>query len=72
MCLGYVATTLLKMHLKYKPEDKAARKERVLKRAQVEAGGKSFEAKKPIMVNLNPNTITICICNNNSRSNFHI
>ncbi|VAI74427.1 unnamed protein product [Triticum turgidum subsp. durum] len=38
------------MLLKYRPEDKAAKKERLLKRAQAEAEGKTVEAKKPIVV----------------------
>lgn len=38
------------MLLKYRPEDKAEKKERLLKRAQAEAEGKPSEAKKPIVV----------------------
>ena len=38
------------MLLKYRPEDKAAKKERLLKRAQAEAEGKASDAKKPIVV----------------------
>lgn len=38
------------MLLKYRPEDKAAKKERLLKRAQAEAEGKTSEVKKPIVV----------------------
>lgn len=38
------------MLLKYRPEDKAAKKERLLKRAQAESKGKTVEAKKPIVV----------------------
>ncbi|PRQ56176.1 putative ribosomal protein L7A/L8 [Rosa chinensis] len=45
-----LATTLFKMLLKYRPEDKAEKKERLLKRAQAETEGKTVEAKKPIVV----------------------
>lgn len=38
------------MLLKYRPEDKAAKKERLLKRAQAESEGKTPEIKKPIVV----------------------
>ena len=38
------------MLLKYRPEDKAAKKERLLKTAQAEAKGKASDAKKPIVV----------------------
>ncbi|KNA12118.1 hypothetical protein SOVF_128810 isoform B [Spinacia oleracea] len=39
------------MLLKYRPEDKAAKKERLLKKAQLEAEGKSPESSnKPIVV----------------------
>ncbi|RVW39261.1 60S ribosomal protein L7a-2 [Vitis vinifera] len=41
-----LATNLFKMLLKYRPEDKAAKKERLLKRAQAEAEGKTAESKK--------------------------
>uniref|UniRef100_A0A453L8N3 Uncharacterized protein n=1 Tax=Aegilops tauschii subsp. strangulata TaxID=200361 RepID=A0A453L8N3_AEGTS len=34
------STNLFKMLLKYRPEDKVAKKERLLKRAQAEAEGK--------------------------------
>lgn len=46
----FAATNLFKMLLKYRPEDKAAKKERLLKRAQAEAEGKTSEVKKPIVV----------------------
>lgn len=63
------ATNLFKMLLKYRPEDKDAKKERLLKRAQAEAEGKTVEAKKPIVVKYGLNHITYlieqvcCICN---------
>ncbi|KAE8705211.1 60S ribosomal protein L7a [Hibiscus syriacus] len=45
-----LATSLFKLLLKYRPEDKAAKKERLLKKAQAEADGKAPESKKPIVV----------------------
>ncbi|KAL7582638.1 hypothetical protein Lser_V15G45231 [Lactuca serriola] len=56
-----LATTLFKMLLKYRPEDKAAKKERLLKRAQAESEGKTVEAKKPIVVKYGLNHITYLI-----------
>ncbi|KAI3935474.1 hypothetical protein MKW98_027614 [Papaver atlanticum] len=53
-----LATNLFKMLLKYRPEDKAAKKERLLKRAQAESEGKTVEAKKPIVVKYGLNHIT--------------
>lgn len=49
------------MLLKYRPEDKAAKKERLLKRAQAEADGKPVEAKKPIVVKYGLNHVTYLI-----------
>lgn len=45
-----LATNLFKMLLKYRPESKEVKKERLLKRAQAEAEGKTSELKKPIVV----------------------
>jgi hypothetical protein len=59
--LCYTATNLFKLLLKYRPEDKAAKKERLLKRAQAEAEGKSVEAKKPIVVKYGLNHVTYLI-----------
>ena len=47
--------------LKYRPEDKAAKKERLLKRAQAEAEGKTVETKKPIVVKYGLNHVTYLI-----------
>ena len=55
------ATNLFKMLLKYRPEDKAAKKERLLKRAQAEAEGKTAETKKPIVVKYGLNHVTYLI-----------
>ncbi|KAF7801746.1 60S ribosomal protein L7a-1 [Senna tora] len=49
------------MLLKYRPEDKAEKKERLLKRAQAEAEGKTVEAKKPIVVKYGLNHVTYLI-----------
>ena len=57
----FAATNLFKMLLKYRPEDKAAKKERLLKRAQAETEGKTVEAKKPIVVKYGLNHVTYLI-----------
>ncbi|KAI6700866.1 hypothetical protein NL676_015190 [Syzygium grande] len=62
-----LATSLFKMLLKYRPEDKAAKKERLLKKAQVEAEGKSVEAKKPIVVKYGLNHVTYLIEQNKAQ-----
>lgn len=49
------------MLLKYRPEDKAAKKERLLKEAQAKAEGKTVEAKKPIVVKYGLNHVTYLI-----------
>jgi large subunit ribosomal protein L7Ae len=56
------------MLLKYRPEDKAAKKERLLKRAQAENEGKTVEAKKPIVVKYGLNHVTYLI---EQVRNFH-
>ncbi|KAI3871649.1 hypothetical protein MKW92_042790 [Papaver armeniacum] len=56
-----------KMLLKYRPEDKAAKKERLLKRAQAESEGKTVEAKKPIVVKYGLNHITYLIEQNKAQ-----
>lgn len=62
LLLFYVtATQLFKLLLKYRPEDKAAKKERLLKRAQAEAEGKTVESKKPIVVKYGLNHVTYLI-----------
>ncbi|KAF3444925.1 hypothetical protein FNV43_RR14618 [Rhamnella rubrinervis] len=61
------ATNLFKLLLKYRPEDKAAKKERLLKRAQAEADGKSVEAKKPIVVKYGLNHVTYLIEQNKAQ-----
>ncbi|CDP21835.1 unnamed protein product [Coffea canephora] len=56
-----LATNLFKMLLKYRPEDKAAKKERHLKRAQAEAKGKASDAKKPIVVKYSLQHVTCLV-----------
>ncbi|XP_074285067.1 large ribosomal subunit protein eL8y [Silene latifolia] len=56
-----LASNLFKLLLKYRPEDKAAKKERLLKAAQAEAEGKKPETKKPVVVKYGLNHITYLI-----------
>ncbi|KAF4361567.1 hypothetical protein F8388_007583 [Cannabis sativa] len=56
-----LATSLFKLLLKYRPEDKAEKKERLVKRAQAEAEGKTAETKKPIVVKYGLNHVTYLI-----------
>lgn len=49
------------MLLKYRPEDRAAKKDRLLKKAQAEAEGKSIEAEKPIVVKYGLNHVAYLI-----------
>lgn len=55
------ATSLFKMLLKYRPEDKAQKKDRLIKRAQAESEGKIPETKKPIVVKYGLNHVTYLI-----------
>ncbi|KAB5520915.1 hypothetical protein DKX38_025234 [Salix brachista] len=56
-----LASNLFKMLLKYRPEDEAAKKERLLRKAQAETEGKTVEAKKPIAVKYGLNHVTYLI-----------
>ncbi|XP_021299115.1 60S ribosomal protein L7a-1-like [Herrania umbratica] len=62
-----LASNLFKMLLKYRPEDKAAKRERLLKKAQSEAEGKPAEAKKPIVVKYGLNHVTYLIEQNKAQ-----
>ncbi|KAI5670939.1 hypothetical protein M9H77_11303 [Catharanthus roseus] len=62
-----LATSLFKMLLKYRPEDNAAKKERLLKRAQAEADGKTADAKKPIVVKYGLKHVTYLIEQNKAQ-----
>ncbi|KGN50391.1 60S ribosomal protein L7a-1 [Cucumis sativus] len=62
-----LATNLFKMLLKYRPEDKTQKRERLLKRAQEEAEGKTLDAKKPIVVKYGLNHVTYLIEQNKAQ-----
>jgi large subunit ribosomal protein L7Ae len=55
------ATTLFKMLLKYRPEDKAAKKERLLKEAEARQAGQQTDKKKPVVVKYGLNHITTLV-----------
>ncbi|KAG0572562.1 hypothetical protein KC19_VG105900 [Ceratodon purpureus] len=55
------ATSLFKLLLKYRPEDKDAKKERLINKAKAEAEGKTLETKKPVVVKYGINHITYLI-----------
>lgn len=64
VCWSYYlfpAANLFKLLLKYRPEDKAEKKQRLLAKAQAEADGKTVESKKPIVVKYGLNHITYLI-----------
>ncbi|KAG1669054.1 hypothetical protein FOA52_003972 [Chlamydomonas sp. UWO 241] len=52
------AETLFKLMLKYRPEDKAQKKERLAAEAEARAAGKEADKKKPIVVKFGINHIT--------------
>ncbi|KAM7255452.1 hypothetical protein ACFE04_026154 [Oxalis oulophora] len=52
---------------KKKPEDRAAKKQRLLQRAQAEAEGKTVETKKPIVVKYGLNHVTYLIEQNKAQ-----
>merc|ERR1712228_1051103 len=56
--MGNVAESVLKLALKYRPEDKAAKKERLMKEAEAAKGGASVDKKKPVVVKYGINHIT--------------
>ncbi|KAH0884331.1 hypothetical protein HID58_060427 [Brassica napus] len=62
-----LATQLFKLLMKYRPEDKAAKKDRLLKKAQAEADGKPSESKKPIVVKYGLNHVTYLIEQNKAQ-----
>eukprot|EP01024_Parvocaulis_polyphysoides_P022056 TRINITY_DN20529_c0_g2_i1.p2 TRINITY_DN20529_c0_g2~~TRINITY_DN20529_c0_g2_i1.p2 ORF type:complete len:258 (-),score=62.05 TRINITY_DN20529_c0_g2_i1:160-933(-) len=55
------AEQVLKLLLKYRPEDKAAKKERLLKEAEAREAGKSVDKKMPITVKYGLNQVTTLI-----------
>ena len=56
-----LATKLFKLLLKYRPEDDAQKKERLVATAQAEAAGKGVESKKPVVVKFGINHITYLV-----------
>ena len=56
-----LATKLFKLLLKYRPEDDAQKKERLVATAQAEAAGKEVESKKPVVVKYGINHITYLV-----------
>eukprot|EP00271_Cylindrocystis_brebissonii_P006982 TRINITY_DN19_c1_g1_i1.p2 TRINITY_DN19_c1_g1~~TRINITY_DN19_c1_g1_i1.p2 ORF type:complete len:285 (+),score=89.66 TRINITY_DN19_c1_g1_i1:57-857(+) len=56
-----LASSLFKMLLKYRPEDKATKRERLKKKAAAEVEGKSLDTKKPVVVKYGINHITYLI-----------
>merc|ERR1739847_47183 len=53
-----VAESVLKLALKYRPEDKAAKKERLLGEAEAAKSGKTVSKSKPVMIKYGINHIT--------------
>ncbi|BDA42757.1 60S ribosomal protein L7a-2 [Coccomyxa sp. Obi] len=53
-----LAETVFKLLLKYRPEDKAAKKARLLREAEARAAGKEPEKKKPVVVKFGLNHVT--------------
>jgi large subunit ribosomal protein L7Ae len=58
-----MATTLFKLLLKYRPEDKAAKKERLLSEAEARTAGKTVDKKRPVVVKYGINHITTLVEN---------
>jgi len=56
-----LASNLFKLLLKYRPENKAEKKERLLKKAEAEKDGKPAESKKPIVVKFGINHVTYLV-----------
>ncbi|CAN1321075.1 60S ribosomal protein L7a-2, partial [Linum perenne] len=67
LCLQQYFHGWFKLLLKYRPEDKAAKKERLVKKAQAEAEGKTVESKKPIVVKYGLNHVTYLIEQNKAQ-----
>jgi len=56
-----LASSLFKLLLKYRPEDRAAKKARLTAQAEAEKEGKSVEGKKPVVVKFGINHITYLV-----------
>ena len=57
----FTAANLFKLLMKYRPEDKAEKKERLMAKAVAEKDGKTLESKKPICVKFGLNHVTYLI-----------
>lgn len=55
------AASLFTLLMKYRPEDRAAKKERLLKEAEARAAGGEVEKKKPVVVKFGINHITTLV-----------
>lgn len=55
------AETVFKLLMKYRPEDKSAKKERLLKEAEARAAGNEVEKKKPVVVKFGINHVTTLV-----------
>lgn len=55
------AETVFKLLMKYRPEDKSSKKERLLKEAEARSAGKEVEKKKPVVVKFGINHVTTLI-----------
>jgi large subunit ribosomal protein L7Ae len=56
-----LATNLFKLLLKYRPEDKKEKKERLLAKAEAEKDGKAVESKKPVCVKFGLDHVTYLV-----------
>jgi len=56
-----MATNVFRLLMKYRPEDAAAKKERLLAKAQAEQSGAQVDEKKPVVVKFGLNHITYLI-----------
>ena len=56
-----LASKLFRLLMKYRPEDDAQKKERLVATAQAEAAGKEVESKKPVVVKFGINHITYLV-----------
>ncbi|XWS47781.1 hypothetical protein CRYUN_Cryun13aG0014600 [Craigia yunnanensis] len=65
--IKYMATSLFKLLLKYRPEDKAAKKERLLERPRLRLKEKLLSRKKPIVVKYGLNHVTYLIEQNKAQ-----
>ena len=55
------AETVFKLLMKYRPEDKSSKKERLVAEAEARASGKEVEKKKPVVVKYGINHVTTLV-----------